>query len=148
TTGVRRVAASEFFTDLFTTAVGDNEILTRVRVPKLTGWQSAYEKFVRVAQQWSIVAVGVTLQADGGAITQARVGLTNMGSTPMRAHQVEDALRGCRLESAAVSAAVASVAEGTDPPSDLNGDAEYRRHLAGVLAERAVMSAGAERVAR
>src|SRR5699024_4302119 len=102
----------------------------------------------RVAQQWSIVAVGVTMQVDGGSISQARVGLTNMASTPIRARQVEDALAGCRVEPSAGSAAVASVADGTDPPTDLNGDAEYRRHLACVLAERAVMSAGAERVAR
>lgn len=148
TGGVRRVSATEFFTDLFSTAVGENEILTRVRVPKYTGWRAAYEKFVRVAQQWSIVAVGVALQVDNDTITRARVGLTNMGSTPLRARQVEDALAGCRVDASDVSEAVASVADGTDPPADLNGDAEYRRHLAAVLAERAVLAAGAERVAR
>lgn len=148
TAGLRTVAASEFFSGLFTTAVGENEILTRVRVPKFTGWHAAYEKFSRVAQQWSIVGVGVTLARDGDVVSQARIGLTNMGSTPIRAHRTETALAGCRLDSDSVAAAVASVAEGTEPPTDINGDARYRRHLAGVLTERAVLSASAERAAR
>lgn len=148
TGGVRTVPASEFFSDLFTTAVGDDEILTRIRVPKHTGWHTAYEKFVRVAQQWSIVGVAAAVQLDGNTISRARIGLTNMGSTPIRAHETETALTGCQLESGAVAAAVASVADGTEPPADVNGDAEYRRHLACVLAERAVMSAAAEPVTR
>ncbi len=64
--GQRRVAAADFYTDFFTTAVGDDEILVEVRVPKYTGWGSAYEKFVRVAQQWAIVGVAATVRTDGG----------------------------------------------------------------------------------
>jgi aerobic carbon-monoxide dehydrogenase medium subunit len=137
--GERRVAASEFFRDLFETAVGDGELLTAIRVPKHTGWSSHYEKFVRVSHQWSIVAVGVTLRVDGGVVAQARVGLTNMGSTPLRATAVEEALVG--VTAAGVADACAAVAAGTTPPSDLNGDADYRRHLATVLTRRAVQSA-------
>lgn len=140
--GTRTVPASEYFVDLFTTAVGEDEILTHVRVPKYTGWGADYQKFVRVLQQWSIVAVGVTLRLDGGSVAEARVGLTNMGSTPIRAASVEQALVGCAVEEAAVREATASVADGTSPPTDVNGDAEYRRHLASVLCARAVLAAG------
>ncbi|MGH3498544.1 MAG: FAD binding domain-containing protein [Nocardioidaceae bacterium] len=139
--GTRTVAAKDFFVDLFTTALGEDEILTEVRVPKHTGWGAQYEKFTRVAQQWSIVAVAATVRTDGGSIAQARVALTNMGSTPIRATAVEQALQGQAADSTAVAAAVATVADGTNPPSDLNGDADYRRHLAGVLTRRAVLAA-------
>ena len=92
--GTRTVAADDFFVDLFETAIGEDEILTEVRIPKHTGWGAHYEKFVRVAHQWPIVAVAATVKADGGTISEARVGLTNMGSTPLRARGVEEALAG------------------------------------------------------
>jgi carbon-monoxide dehydrogenase medium subunit len=135
------VAADDFFEDLFTTAVGDGELLTQIRIPKHTGWGAHYEKFVRVSHQWSIVGVAAAVRTDGGSIAEARVGLTNMGSTPLRARAVEQALVGKQATDEAVREAVASVAEGTDPPSDLNGDADYRRHLATVLTRRAVLAA-------
>ncbi len=139
--GTRTVAADDFFTDLFTTAIGDAEILTEVRLPKHTGWGAHYEKFVRVAHQWPIVAVAATVRVEGGSISEARVGLTNMGSTPLRARAVEQALVGQPATDEAVRAAAAQAAEGTTPPSDLNGDADYRRHLATVLTRRAVLAA-------
>ena len=83
--GIRTVAADDFFVDLFETAIGDDEILTEVRIPKHTGWGAHYEKFVRVAHQWPIVAVAAAVRTEGGTIAEARVGLTNMGSTPLRA---------------------------------------------------------------
>jgi carbon-monoxide dehydrogenase medium subunit len=137
----RTVAADDFFEDLFTTAVGEGELLTQIRIPKHTGWGAHYEKFVRVSHQWSIVGVAAAVRTDGGSIAEARVGLTNMGSTPLRAKAVEEALVGQPATDEAVRAAVASVAEGTNPPSDLNGDADYRRHLATVLTRRAVLAA-------
>ncbi|HEU5145040.1 MAG TPA: xanthine dehydrogenase family protein subunit M [Dermatophilaceae bacterium] len=137
----RTVAAEDFFEDLFATAVGDGELLTQVRIPKHTGWGAHYEKFVRVKHQWSIVGVAATVRSEGGTIAEARVGLTNMGSTPLRARAVEDALVGRPATEEAVREACAAVAEGTNPPSDLNGDADYRRHLATVLARRAVLAA-------
>jgi len=90
----RTVEADDFFVDLFETAIGEDELLTEVRLPKHTGWGAHYEKFVRVAHQWPIVAVAAAVKAEGGTITEARVGLTNMGSTPLRARAVEEALRG------------------------------------------------------
>ncbi|HSE07553.1 MAG TPA: xanthine dehydrogenase family protein subunit M [Nocardioidaceae bacterium] len=139
--GTRTVEADDFFEGLFTTAVGDGELLTEVRIPKYTGWGGHYEKFVRVAHQWPIVAVAAAVKAEGGTITEARVGLTNMGATPLRARAVEAALAGKPATDEAVREAAASAAEGTNPPSDLNGDAEYRRHLATVLTRRAVLAA-------
>lgn len=142
--GTRTVAASDFFVDLFETAIGDDELLTEVHVPKHTGWGAHYEKFVRVAHQWPIVAVAAAVRADGGAIAEARVGMTNMGNTPLRATAVEQALVGQPATEEAVAAAAASAADGAEPPSDLNGDADYRRHLATVLTRRAVLAAAGQ----
>jgi aerobic carbon-monoxide dehydrogenase medium subunit len=141
--GSRTVSAADFFRDMFTTAIGDGEILTEVRVPKHTGWGAHYEKFSRVAQQWAIVGVAATVRVEGGTIAEARVALTNMGPVPIRASAVEQALVGVSVDASAIAAAVASVADGTEPPSDLNGDSDYRRHLAAVLARRAVLAAAA-----
>jgi aerobic carbon-monoxide dehydrogenase medium subunit len=139
--GTRTVAADDFFVDLFETAIGEDEILTEVRVPKHTGWGAHYEKFVRVAHQWPIVAVAAAVRVEGGTIREARVGLTNMGSTPLRARGVEEALAGRPATDEAVRAAAARATEGTNPPSDLNGEAAYRSHLATVLTRRAVLAA-------
>jgi carbon-monoxide dehydrogenase medium subunit len=139
--GARTVPADGFFVDLFTTAIQDGEILTEVRIPKRSGWGAHYEKFVRVAHQWPIVAVAAAVKVEDGAIREARVGLTNMGSTPLRARGVEAALVGRPATDEAVREAAASAAEGTNPPSDLNGDADYRRHLVTVLTRRAVLAA-------
>jgi aerobic carbon-monoxide dehydrogenase medium subunit len=139
--GERSVPAAEFFHGLFETAVGEDEILTAVRVPKRTGWGAHYEKFVRVSHQWAIVAVATTVKVEGDTISEARVALTNMGDKPLRATSVEQALAGCSVDEAAVREACATVAEGTSPPTDLNGDADYRRAIAPVLARRAVLAA-------
>lgn len=139
--GQRTVAATDFFQDLFTTAVGDDEILVEVRVPKYTGWGSAYEKFVRVAHQWAIAGVAATVRTEGGTIAEARIALTNMGPTPIRARAAEQALVGVAVEPDAVAGALTSIADGTAPPTDLNGDPEYRRHLVSVLGRRAVLAA-------
>ena len=137
----RTVAAADFFVDLFETAVQEGELLVQVRIPKHTGWGAHYEKFVRVAHQWAIVAVAATVKVEGGTISEARIGLTNMGSTPLRAASVEAALVGQPSTEDAVKAAVATAADGTNPPSDLNGDSAYRKHLAPVLTRRAVLAA-------
>lgn len=139
--GERTVAAADFFEDLFTTAVGEDELLTHIRVPKLDGWGSHYEKFVRIAHQWPIVAVGAAVKTDGGTISEARIGLVNMGSTPLRATATEQALVGKEATADGVREACDQAAEGTNPPSDLNGDADYRKHLVTVLTRRAVLAA-------
>lgn len=140
--GRRTIPAAEFFVDYLQTALGPDEVLVEVRVPKLSGdWGVRYEKFNRVSQAWAIVGVAAAVRRDNGAIAEARVGLTNMGAIPVRAHAVEQALVGAGAEQGAVSAAAAHAAEGTTPPSDLSGQADYRTHLAQVLTRRAVLRA-------
>ncbi|HEY3512534.1 xanthine dehydrogenase family protein subunit M [Kribbella sp. NPDC051137] len=139
--GRRTVPASEFFQGVFTTALAEDELLLEVRVPKYTGWGAHYEKFSRVAQAWSIVSVAAAVRLDGDRIAEARVGLGNMGSTPVRATAVEAALVGQPATADAVREAAARAADGTSPVSDGNGDADYRRHLATVLTRRAVLAA-------
>ncbi len=139
--GERTVPAGDFFQDLFETAVEEGELLTAIRIPKHTGWGHRYEKFVRVSHQWSIVAVAAAVRVEGDSIAEARIGLTNMGSTPLRATAVEQALVGRSATDEAVRDACAAAADGTNPPSDLNGDSDYRKHLATVLTRRAVLAA-------
>ncbi|PWW22361.1 carbon-monoxide dehydrogenase medium subunit [Geodermatophilus normandii] len=140
--GRRTVPASEFFVDYLTTALDEGEILVEIRVPKLAGdWGVRYEKFNRVAQAWSIVAVAAAVRRENGHIAEARIGLTNMGPTPLRASATEAALSGAAASADAVAAAARSAAEGTSPSSDLNAQADYREHLAQVLTRRAVVAA-------
>ena len=139
--GRRTVAAADFFTDFFTTSLRPGEILVEVRVPKKTGWTAHYEKFNRVAQAWSIVAVAAAVRVEGGSIAEVRVGLTNMAATPVRATAVERALVGQPATAEAINAAAQHAAEGTSPTADGNADAEFRQHLARVLTSRAVSAA-------
>ena len=139
--GRRTIAAKDFFLDYLETALSPDEILTAVRIPKLEGsWGYRYEKFNRVAQAWAIVGVAAAVRMDGGSVAEARIGLTNMGSVPVRASAVEAALAGAS-DLAAVRAAAQSAADGTNPPSDLGAQADYRQHLAKVLTGRAVAAA-------
>jgi carbon-monoxide dehydrogenase medium subunit len=139
--GRRTVGAAEFFQDFFTTALEPDELLVEVRLPKHTGWRAHYEKFNRVAQAWSMVAVAATARTEGGVIKEARVALTNMGSTPVRATAVEQALVGAAANADVIRAAAAHAADGTSPAADGNSDVEYRQHLARVLTGRAVAAA-------
>ncbi|MCZ2823223.1 MULTISPECIES: FAD binding domain-containing protein [unclassified Modestobacter] len=140
--GRRTVPAAEFFVDYLTTALEEGELLVEIRVPKLgEGWGVRYEKFNRVVQAWSIVAVAAAVRREGGRIAEARIGLTNMGPTPLRASATEAALVGVDVSLETVTAAAAQAAEGTSPSNDLNAQADYRQHLAQVLTRRAVAAA-------
>ena len=137
--GRRTVPAAEFFVDYLTTALEEGELLVEIRVPKLRGtWGMHYEKFNRVAQAWSIVAVAALVRREENVIAEARIGLTNMGPTPLRASAAEAALVGVPATREAVAAAAERAADGTSPSSDLNAQADYRQHLATVLTRRAV----------
>jgi carbon-monoxide dehydrogenase medium subunit len=138
--GRREIAARDFFTDIFTTALEPTDVLVEVRFPRMAGWTAHYEKFHRTAQAWAVVAAAVAVRRDNGSIAEARVALTNMGPTPVRASAVEAALAGA-ADLGTVKAAAARAGEATSPPSNADGSAEYRRHLAGVLTARAVASA-------
>jgi carbon-monoxide dehydrogenase medium subunit len=139
--GERRVPITDFFTGVFSTAAEPDELIVEVRVPRTgrsvdgasagkntsaAGW--AYEKFTRRANDWAIVGV---------AVVDGRVGLVNMGSTPLRASATEAAL----ADGASIADAAALADQGTEPPSDLAGTPAYRRHLARVLTRRALTSA-------
>jgi len=139
--GTREISPDDFFTDYLTTSLDPGEILTAIRVPKLDGWGYRYEKFHVTAQAWAIVGVAAVARRSNGDVAEARVGLTNMGSVPVRAHAVEAAASGAEASAAALAAAAQSADEGTNPPSDLRGAADYRRHLARVLTGRALAAA-------
>jgi carbon-monoxide dehydrogenase medium subunit len=134
--GERELAAGDFFVGFLETTLAPDEVITEVRLPKTTGAGFGFQKFNKRAQDWAIVGVA----AVGG--DRPGVALVNMGSTPVRAAAVE-----ARLADGASPALAAEVADvGTEPPSDLNAGEEYRRHLARVLVERALVAvAGGER---
>src|SRR3712207_3414291 len=140
TNGERTVAAGDFFKDYLQTDLAPDEVLTEIRVPRLgpdTGW--SYKKFNRRAQDWAVVGVAAVVERSNGAISSARIGLTNMGSTPMRATAAEGALSGA--DAGSIAEATQNADEGTSPASDIAGSSEYRRHLARVLTRRAVEEA-------
>jgi carbon-monoxide dehydrogenase medium subunit len=140
--GRRTVGANEFFSDYLQTALEPGDLLVEVRVPKLgDGWGFHYEKFHRVAQAWAVVGVAAAVRRSNGDIAEARIGLTNMGPTPVRARTVESALAGVAVDAGAVGQAADKADDGTNPPSDIGGQADYRRHLVKVLTRRAVLAA-------
>jgi aerobic carbon-monoxide dehydrogenase medium subunit len=140
--GSREIPAGEFFVDYLTTALEPGEILTGIRVPKLgADWGYRYEKFHRTAQAWAIVGVAALVRRSDGHVAEARVGLTNMGSVPIRAAAVETAAAGAPASPEALRDAAAGAAEGTQPPADLHGAPDYRQHLARVLTGRALEAA-------
>ena len=134
--GVRKVPAAEFFHGVFDTAVGPGELLTEIRVPKLgtwTGW--SYLKFTRRAQDWATVGVAAIVRRENGGVDEARIALTNMGATPLRATAAEQALVAGEADPAA------HMADGTAPASDVSASAEFRSHLARVMGKRAIEEA-------
>jgi aerobic carbon-monoxide dehydrogenase medium subunit len=140
--GDREIAAADFFVDYLTTALRPGEILTSVRVPKLgADWGYRYEKFHRTAQAWAIVGVAALARRSDGHVAEARIGLTNMGPVPVRAAAAEAAAAGAAANRDALHAAGASADEGSNPPGDLHGAPDYRRHLARVLTGRALTAA-------
>ncbi len=140
--GEREITAADFFVDYLTSSLRAGEILTGIRVPKLgAGWGYHYEKFHRTAQAWAIVGVAALARRSNGQVAEARIGLTNMGPVPVRASAAEQAAAGADASRAAMVAAAASAGDGTQPPDDLSGAADYRRHLARVLTGRALAAA-------
>jgi aerobic carbon-monoxide dehydrogenase medium subunit len=144
--GEREIAAADFFVDYLTTALTAGEILTGIRIPKLgSGWGYRYEKFQLSAQDWAVVGVAALARRDNGHVAEARIGLTNMGTVPVRARAVEAAAAGVAASRAALAAAAQHADEGTEPPDDLRAAPDYRRHLARVLTGRALAGAAGVR---
>ncbi len=139
--GQRTIAAADLFQDYMQTTIGADEVVVEIRTPALDGWGFGYQKFNRRSEDWAMVAVSAVVKANGGVCEDIRVGLTNLGSVPLRAGAVEQALRGQSLSAESIAGAAAQAAEGTNPPADLNASADYKRHLARVLCERALREA-------
>ncbi|MCB9373335.1 MAG: xanthine dehydrogenase family protein subunit M [Microthrixaceae bacterium] len=129
--GTRIVPARDLFTGFLETAVGEDELLTEIRVPRVAGVGWSFQKFSQRACDWAIVGVAALGAGDGRG---PGVALVNMGATPLRASAVEAALVG----GADPAEAAALAAEGTEPPGDLNASPDFREHLARVLVRRAL----------
>ena len=139
--GERSIPAADLFEDYLETSIGSDEVLTEVRIPSLEEWGYGYQKFNRRSEDWAMVAVAAIVRKLDNVIEDVRVGLTNMGSVPLRAAAVEEALRGQPPSAESIANAAEQAAEGTDPPADLNASADYKRHLARVLTRRALEQA-------
>jgi carbon-monoxide dehydrogenase medium subunit len=139
--GEREIPAAELFRDYLTTSLDPGELITGVSVPALEGYGYGYEKFTRRAEDWAMVGVAALVRSSGGSCEDVRIGLTHMGSTPLRASAAEEALRGGPLDAERIAAAAELAAEGTHPPGDANATADYKRHLARVLTRRALETA-------
>jgi aerobic carbon-monoxide dehydrogenase medium subunit len=135
--GERTIPASEFFIGIWDTAIRPEEMLVEVRVPKLgssAGW--SYVKMARRAQDWATVGVAAVVEKNGSP-GKARIGLTNMGGTPIRASAAEEAIAG----GVSIEEAAQLTAEGAEPRSDHAASADFRRHLSKVLGKRALEEA-------
>lgn len=140
--GTRSIAADDFFTGLFETALNDDEIITKVSFPVIgKGIGADYEKFPHPASRFAVVGVAAMVSLDSGKCTAARVGVTGAAPTAFRATDMENALIGKPLDQQTISDAAANVPDPLDLLSDLVASAEYRAHLCSVLAKRALTAA-------
>ena len=140
--GRRSVAARDFFRDALTVDLADDEMLTEIVLPKLpagTGW--GFEEVARRAGDFALAAVAATLTVSGGAVKEARIALTGVGPTPLRAKEAENAIIGAAVEPRAMARAIEAVRAAIEPETDLHASSDYRRHLAGVLTGRALAAA-------
>jgi aerobic carbon-monoxide dehydrogenase medium subunit len=136
--GERKIAAGDLFLGYLTTALDPDEVVTRVVLPDLAGYGFHYEKFTRRSEDWAMVGVVALVAVRDGSCEDVRIGLTNMGSTPLRAFGVERALVGRQLDAETIARASERADEETEPPEDLNASPEYKRELARVLTRRAL----------
>ena len=134
--GERTVSADEFFVGVYMTAVGEGELLTTINVPASTGAGDGYAGLTIGAHGTYIVNAAATVSDDG-----ARVVIGCVAASPVRATAMEERLAGGDYSETAVRAAAEGLAASLDPPSDVHGSADFRRHLAGVSAVRAVQQA-------
>jgi CO/xanthine dehydrogenase FAD-binding subunit len=138
----RVIAACDFFLDTMTVDLDGSELLTEIVLPKLpprTGW--GFEEVARRHGDFALAAVAATLTVSGGKIAQARIALTGVGPTALRAAEAESVLVGRALDNRLTGQAIDVVREAIVPETDLHASSDYRRHLAGVLAGRALTAA-------
>ena len=141
-TGSRTVAARDFFLDTMTVDLDGTELLTEIvlrKLPAQTGW--GFEEIVRRHGDFAIAAVAATLTLSGSEIVQARIALTGVAPTTLRAAEAESLLVGREFDENLRRRAIEAVREAISPETDLHASAGYRRHLAGVLTGRALTAA-------
>jgi aerobic carbon-monoxide dehydrogenase medium subunit len=143
TRGVRSIPAADFFQGFLTTSLEPDELLTAVRFPAWaagTGW--SFQEFSRRSGDFAIAGVAAALRLDrNGMVADARIALSGVGPTPVRASKAEAALAGQQPSDATWAAAAEDATAGLDPPSDIHGSAAYRRHLAAAMTRRALREA-------
>lgn len=142
--GRREVRADGFFHGTYMTDLAEDEILVEIRVPAFapkTGW--TYEKLKRKTGDWATAAAAVVLRIDGGVVSHARIALTNVAPTALRATDAEAALLGKPLTDATIADAAAKACAICDPAEDLRGDVEYKTAMAGQMVRRALSRAAA-----
>ena len=137
--GERTVPADEFFLGVYLTAVGEGELLTRVTLPALASGSGDAMEGVTLGVHGTYIVSAAATVAPGGV----RVAIGCVSGVPERAAALEERLRGAELTPEAVHAAVAGIGDALDPPSDVHAPADYRRRLAEVCCERAVLAAAA-----
>jgi carbon-monoxide dehydrogenase medium subunit len=139
--GSETIPAREFHVGPYETRVQGAQILVEVRVPVRPGSGSAYHKVERRAGDWAIAAAGAFVQLDGGIVADVGIGLAAVGAEHFTCPEVEEVLRGAAPSFAAIAAAVAACRQGCRPQSDQRGPEDYKRHLIGELAGRALVTA-------
>jgi CO/xanthine dehydrogenase FAD-binding subunit len=142
TSGKRTIAARDFFLDALTVDLAGSDIVTEIVLPKLppeTGW--GFDEVARRSGDFALAAAAATLTLSAGIISQARIALTGVGSTTTRAAEAEALLVGQALEPGLTARVIDAARAAIEPETDLHASSEYRRHLAGVLAGRAVSDA-------
>jgi len=141
--GERTIALDDLFVDVFTTSLRSDEVLTAIRVPALApGTHATYLKFLpQTADDYATVSVAATMRfTDDGEVADVRVALGACGPTPVRARSVEDALAGAVPDAARIADAAARVDADIAPFDDVRGSAGYKRDMARVWTERALLS--------
>ena len=136
--GERVVTMEDFHVGPYMTAVGTGEMLTEVRVPVRPGAGSAHEKVERRAGDWAIAAASTVVWMDGGTIADAGIALSAVGLTTIHLNRAEELLRGRQPSEEVFRQAGAIASEDCSPSADGRGPVDYKRHLAGVLTQRAL----------
>ena len=141
-TSSRSIVVDDFFTGLFETALNDGEVITEIQVPAIgTSSGAAYTKFFNPSSRYAVVGVGALVSKSNGSCTSCRIGVTGAADHAYRASVAEETLQGSDLGDDAVAASAAKVADGQEMLSDLSASANYRTHLCGVMAKRAIVEA-------
>jgi len=142
--GERQVKAVEFFHGTYMTELAEDEILTAILVSSFAaGTGYAYQKLKRKTGDWATAGAAVVLRMNGGRVTEARIGLTNVAPTALRARDAEAALIGQSLTDATLDAVVKAVRGVCDPAEDLRGNVEYKTAMAAEMTRRAIRVAAA-----